>query len=100
MQNNWLTTKPSKRSTQNSSMVWWSSDINKSSAFHTRNLTSAILQQQQQQQHKILVQITINKEMLSLKMYVKKKTKTTLKHNKRKKHSLHYTNKRLKSSYT
>lgn len=99
MQNNWLTTKPSKRSTQNSSMVWWSSDINKSSAFHTRNLTSAILQQQQQQ-HKILVQITINKEMLSLKMYVKKKTKTTLKHNKRKKHSLHYTNKRLKSSYT
>ena len=87
MQNNWLTTKPSKRSTQSSSMVWWSSDINKSSAFHTRNLTSAILQQQQQ--HKILVQITINKEMLSLKMYVKKnqndiktqykeKTQTTL----------------------
>ena len=94
MQNNWLTTKPSKRSTRNSSMVWWRSDINKSSAFHTRNLTSAILQQQpqqqqQQQQHKILVQITINKEMLSLKMYVKKKTKTTSKHNKRKKHSLH-----------
>ena len=57
-------------------MVWWSYDINKSSAFHTRNLTSAILQQQQQQQqqqHKILVQITINKEKLSLKMYVKKK---------------------------
>lgn len=53
-------------------MVWWSYDINKSSAFHTRNLTSAILQQQQQQ-HKILVQITINKEKLSLKMYVKKK---------------------------